>query len=372
MKICFLADIRSIHTQRWISFFAQRYDTFLVSIDYPEDLHRVEEAKKYFSQNGVTVYTISKSIPNIIFSPFIVKKILNKIHPDLIHAHFVTQYGFLGAFSNHHPFILTAWGTDVLIDPKKSLLLRTIIKFAIRKADIITCDGENTKNALVGLGARISKIKHIYFGVDTNKFNPIKADRDLFTSKFGFHNVKVVIYLRGFEPVYDAETIIKAIPKIVENIPQVKFLLAGSGSQMENLQERVRGFEFKDSIFFLGRIPNDELPSYLASSDVYISTSLSDSGIAASTAEAMASGVAVISTDCGDIKLWINDKYNGYIIEKENPDMLADRVIRLLKNDEQRKQFGARGREKIELTQDYHKEMKKMDEIYRQLIGEQS
>jgi glycosyltransferase involved in cell wall biosynthesis len=369
MKICFLADIRSIHTRRWVGFFAQKNDTHLITFDYPEDADRVSDGEQFFSGIGVTVHKIRKSLPFILISPFIARRIIKTIKPDIVHAHFVTQYGFFGSISGTHPLVITAWGDDVLIHPVRSIVYRYMVTYTLKKADLITCDGENTENSMVELGANRLKIMRIYFGVDTKKFSPETADRDLLASKFNFPNAKVVIYLRGFDPVYNAETLIEAIPLILPFIPQARFLLVGGGEQMEILKRLVAGSNFKEAVFFIGRIANDELPWYIASSDICVSTSLSDSGIAASTAESMACGIPVVSTECGDIKLWIQDGINGYIIEKKNPAMLAERVVLLLSDDTLRKQFGTRCRDIIVSKQDYYKEMKKVDGMYLQLVG---
>lgn len=371
MRICFLADIRSIHTQKWITFFAdKKNEIHLITLDYPEDPERVKDAEDYFNRQGIVVHKIKKSLCSLILSPIVVRQLISTIIPDIIHAHFVTHYGFLGAFSGKHPLIITAWGDDVLIHPKKSLIFRTMIKYSLKKADIITCDGENTEFAIHQLDGNAKKIYRIYFGIDTKKFNPEHSDKALFSKKFGTESHNYVIYLRGFDPVYSADTLIKSIPLVLEKWPRVIFLLAGGGEQMAKIQAQVEQSNFSSNVRFIGRIPNDIMPVYLATSDIYVSTSLSDSGIAASTAEAMACGVPPISTECGDIHSWIQDGVNGYIIERKNERILAERIIDLLQNELLRKQFGLRCRDIIVSRQDYYSEMNKMNEIYRQLNGE--
>jgi len=370
MKVCFLGDIRSLHTRRWVGFFAGKHQTHLISFDYPEDGDRVRDGENYFAELGVTIHKINKTVPALLISPLIARKIIKKMKPDIVHAHFITQYGFFGAVSGNHPLVITAWGDDVLIHPARSVFYRFMVRHVLSKADLITCDGENTEKAMIKLGADSSKIRRIYFGVDTKKFSPGKADRNLFNSRFGPKDAKYVIFLRGFDPIYSAGTLIEAIPLVLAKMPRTKFLLAGGGDQLESIKQNVEGSGFKDAVYFLGWIPNDELPLYIATSDVYVSTSLSDSGIAASTAEAMACGIPAVSTECGDIRLWIEDGVNGYVIEKKNPVMLADRVVSLLKDDTLRKQFGAQCRDIIVSKQDYYTEMDKMDGIYTQLVGE--
>jgi len=366
MRLCFLADLRSIHTVRWISFFAENHDVDLISFDYPEkDLMQPKELE--LAQKGVSIHKISKNILRLPFSAFVVRRLIKKINPDVVHAHYVLQYGFFGAFSGIHPFVITAWGSDVLIDPKKSVFHNAIIKYALNHADLLTCDGDNTRLAMIGFGQDKQKIKKILFGVDTKKYNPNKRDKNKFIDIFGECPDKVIIYIRGFREVYDAGTLIDAIPLILKETPDAKFVLAGGGEQKEDLQKKVESMGYSISVKFVGNISQNDLPYFLASSDVYVSTSLSDSGIAASTAEAMASGLPVVSSECGDIHEWIEDGINGYIFPKGKSDILAKQVTHLLSDRNTRESFGRKCREIIETRQDYYKEMKKVEQAYREL-----
>jgi glycosyltransferase involved in cell wall biosynthesis len=102
--------------------------------------------------------------------------------------------------------------------------------------------------------------------------------------------------------------------------------------------------------------------------DVYVSTSLSDAGIAASTAEAMACGLPVIVTDVADNRDWVEDGDNGFVIPVKSPKLLAEKIIYLLKNENIRKKFGKSGRKIIEERNNYYKEMEKMENIYEKLM----
>jgi len=107
---------------------------------------------------------------------------------------------------------------------------------------------------------------------------------------------------------------------------------------------------------------------YLKSADIYVSTSLSESGLAASTAEAMACELPVINTDTGDINLWIKDGKGGFIVPTKNPEVLAEKIVYLLRNDDERKKLGKNNRKVIEERNNYYKEMEKMEEIYKKII----
>ncbi len=102
--------------------------------------------------------------------------------------------------------------------------------------------------------------------------------------------------------------------------------------------------------------------------DVYVSTSLSDAGIDASTAEAMACGLPVVVTDVADNKKWVDNGVNGFVVPVKDPKSLAEKIIYLLQNEDIRKKFGKINRKIIEERNNYYKEMKKMEDIYKELI----
>jgi len=105
----------------------------------------------------------------------------------------------------------------------------------------------------------------------------------------------------------------------------------------------------------------------LNNADIYVSTSLSDSGLAASTAEAMASGLPVIVSDSGDNRQWVDDNKGGFVIPLKSPEILAEKIIYLLKNKTLLKSFGEYNRKIIEERNNYHKEMGKMEKLYEEI-----
>jgi len=225
------------------------------------------------------------------------RRILRSIEPHLIHAHYASTYGFWSALTMFHPFILTAWGSDILITPDSSKLSMLKVRLALSKADFITCDTQHLANQMIHLGASKSKIGLVCFGVDTQKFAAEGRDPYLKRRLQLPEDSLLVISLRGLTEGYDVETLVRAAPAVLHEVPQARFVIAGNGSQRSYLEHLADSLGVAYSMRFVGMIPNDNLPRYLASVDVYVSTSLSDAGIAASTAEAMACQLPVIVTD---------------------------------------------------------------------------
>ncbi len=363
MKLCFLAGANSVHSNRWIKYFADNsYEVYWISLVAPIDAD-IKNIKLCFIKELVP----GRLSPlNLLFSAIRVKRLIKKINPDILHAHYAGVNGVVGAFSGFHPFILTAWGSDVLI-AAKSKIKRPLVKFAFNKADLITCDAEHMRIEIMKLGVPDSKIKIIYFGVDTQKFSPEKKSEKL-RNELKIVNSTTIISLRNLEPIYDIESLIRSIPYVAKEIPKARFLIMGRGSQERKLKRLAKSLRVLDNITFLGWVSNDELPLYLTSADIYVSTSLSDAGLAASTAEAMACGLPVVITDSGENRKWITDGDGGFIIPLKDPKTLAERVIYLLKHKDIRRQFGILNRKIIKERNDYYKEMDKMENVYKELI----
>ncbi|MBU4468623.1 MAG: glycosyltransferase family 4 protein [Candidatus Omnitrophica bacterium] len=359
MKICFLAGANSLHSHRWIKYF--------VNIGY--EVHWISLMPSNELLQNVEFYDLGPLSTNpvrIMWQVIKFRKLIKRISPDILHIHSAGTYGLIGMLSGFHPAIVTAWGSDVLI-AGKSAIKKPVIKYVLRNADLITCDADHMINNISKLGIDTIKTKLIYFGVEPDKFSPGIKDKKLL-EKWETNDSPVVISLRNLEPVYDIETLINCIPHVLKKIPKVKFIIAGTGSQEERLKKLTELMGVMNNTRFIGRYSHVELPNYLRSSDIYVSTSLSDAGIAASTAEAMATGLAVIITDSGENRKWIQDEKNGLIFPIRNSKILAEKIIYLLKHDEIRKQIGMKGRITIENKNNYYKEMEKMEKLYREII----
>jgi len=359
VKILYLADGGSIHTKRWLAYFAKQGHEVHLITDKPSDLE------------GVTLHVLPKA-DNVYLKLFkgyrYTRSIISNLAPDIVHAHYLTLYGWLAAFSGFHPFILTVWGSDVLVAPHESWIKRYLTGYVLRRADVVTSDGEHLRVPLKGFGLEMGKLQMIYFGVDTQRFRPVtKGEKG---RELGLSESQVVISVRNLEPIYDVATLVRASPLILKEAPGTIFLVMGKGSQDALLKDLAMSLGVEKHFRFTGALPPEVLPEYLAAADVYVSTSLSDAGLAASTAEAMACGLPVVVTDNGDNRKWIEDGVNGFIIPQQNPESLAAKVLIMLKDENLRIEFGIKNRKVIETKNDYYKEMEKVERIYSNLASE--
>jgi len=288
--------------------------------------------------------------------------------PDVFHVHQVWIGGLIGALIGFRPYVITAWGSDVL-NAERSWIKKPLVSFALNRAELVTCDAYHMRNAMLRMGVNSSKIQIICFGVEVDKFCPGERNKEM-EKKLNIDGFPVVISLRSFKPVYDVETLVDAVPLVLKDMSGVKFIIAGEGPLEGKLKNMTEFLGISESIRFVGSISHEELPEYLRLSDVYVSTSLSDAGISASTAEAMACAVVPIITDFGDNGKWVKDGSNGYTIPLKSPEVLAARIIQLLRDKETRLRFGNSSREIILERNNWEKEMGKMEKLCQELVQE--
>ena len=110
MKICYIST-KSIHILRWIEYFAEKgHEVDLITPEYDD-------------REGVKIYEVSPKASKLspLFKAIIIRNLVKKIKPDILHAHQVVPFGLYGALSGSHPFVVSAWGSDVLTFPKSNI-----------------------------------------------------------------------------------------------------------------------------------------------------------------------------------------------------------------------------------------------------------
>ena len=360
MKLCCIADAGSIHTQRWVNFFAHRgHEVHLISFRLGEGYHK---SVRFHKLTTLTKFwTVSRYINWL--SWFIqIRKFVNRIKPDVIDAHYITVYGYLAIASGFHPVVLTAYGSDILVTSKRNPY-RLLTKFTLKKTDVVICDSALMQRELLQLGANPSKIRIIYNGIDTQKFNPQCGQG--FKDRLGIPEGAMVISTRNLRPVYNVEMLIRAMPLVLEREPQTRFMIIGEGEQREALESLAVSLGVSANVSFVGWIHHDMLPAYLASSDVYVSTSVSDN-TSLSLQEAMACEVVPVVTDLPANREWITEGENGFLVPVGDVPVLAERIVYLLRNKSIREMIGQANRKIIMVRAEYEEEMSRVENIYQE------
>jgi glycosyltransferase involved in cell wall biosynthesis len=364
MRLCFLADARSIHTLRWLEGCAGGTETDLISFDY-HDLAAGPVTPASYAPTRARIHLVPRAAPGIVKTPLLARGLVRRIRPDIVHAHYATQYGFCAAFANVHPLVLTCWGSDILVDPQTSRLNREMVRFALSRADLVTVDGDYYRRVLEhDFGVPPEKIVRVSHGVDTTAFSPARRVADAVVG-----NGPMILYVRGFRPVYDPLTLVRALPAVLADHPDAVAVLAGApGAAFDATVAEARALGVADAVRFAGNVAHADLPPYLASASVYVSTSTSDGGMPVSTLEAMASGCAMAVTDAGDHP-GLAAENAAVVVPQRDPELLAGAIIHLLDHPACREQLGANARALACRDYDYAANMAAMRAHYDRLAA---
>lgn len=218
-------------------------------------------------------------------------------------------------------------------------------KFSLTGADAVTSPSLNLAR-LVAQDCRLDleQIRLIPNPIDTEVFSPKKAEVK--------NEVVKVLFVGRLEERKGVHYLAEAVPKVLAQNPRVHFTFLGSdtfsgpgGTPMkEKLLEKIKGYETK--VEFLSWVPLEVLPRYYSSADICVVPSLYDNS-PYTCLEALACGRAVIATAAGGMAEYVEDGVSGKIIPAADTDALAEAISDLAAQEEKRRSFGQRARQRV-------------------------
>ncbi|AEA44155.1 glycosyltransferase family 4 protein [Fluviicola taffensis] len=323
MKICYFAFGESYHTIRWCNHFSSLgYEVHLITFahvskdDYPNiHLHIVNSGNVKVSGGNWHLLTHFRKI----------KRLVRQINPDIFHALYATSYGVTGALVGHENYIITALGSDLLVSVRNSFLYKKAIQFAFRKAKWITVMSPEMRDVAQEIGTNMSKVSIVPFGINPDVFN--SNSRALMADEF------VITSTRNLEQIYNIPHLLNALALIKDKVPNLRVNIMGSGSLQEKLEDLNTKLNLSKQVTFWGKVNQFQIAETLNQSHVFVSVSQSD-GNNISLNEAMACGAFCIATDIPANRQWIQDGENGFLVQINDVEGLANRILEVYSNYE--------------------------------------
>jgi len=181
------------------------------------------------------------------------------------------------------------------------------------------------------------KIYYIPNGVDMNLYSPIINSEDskqLRKKHLIYAEERVLLAAGRLEREKGIQSIIKALPRIIASVPKIKLLIIGTGSYEQELKTLAKKMGILNHVIFCGFINRENLPFYYNISDVFLMPTQRHEGFPFVIAEAMACGRTIVASRIGGIPSAIDDGLNGILIPPGNINILAEKIILLLRNKE--------------------------------------
>jgi glycosyltransferase involved in cell wall biosynthesis len=227
---------------------------------------------------------------------------LRAVRPDWLHAHYVTSHGTLAwlaqrVFRAPGRLACSAWGSDILVTPRRSSLARWLTRRVLAASAVCTSDSAHMAQRMHELGAR--EVMTFPFGLDALPPLPSNKDDRLF-----FAN-------RGLETIYAPERVIDAFAHIAAAWPDAWLVVANDGSLRRALEARAA--PLGDRVRFVGRLDAEAQARWYAAARWYLSLPESDS-VSVSVIEAMAHGCIPLLSDLPANRELVRDGENGLIV----------------------------------------------------------
>jgi glycosyltransferase involved in cell wall biosynthesis len=240
----------------------------------------------------------------------------------------------------------------------------------LQRAEAIIAISNILKEYYIKLGVKAEKIHVIPNGADPEKFRPREKPVDMI-KKYALQDKIVIGWIGSLVGWSGIENLIAMALHVLENYPNVAFLLVGGGANKEFFQEKLHIKNYAPRVTLAGTVSHDEVPQYLACMDIVLApypklpfwypSSLK-------IFEYMAAGKAVIASDIGQVGEVIKDGENGLLIDPDVGAALLQKTVSLIENAALRKRLGVQARREVLETYTWEQQAKKIIAIFEEIL----
>ena len=328
-----------VATELGIALADKGHEVHFISYDQPFRLDLYSE-NIYFHQVNVPDYPLFEYAP---YELNLTSKLVDvAIHEKLniLHVHYAIPHAsaavnakqILATYGIHIPIVTTLHGTDItLLGKDKSF--KPVIEYAINQSDAVTAVSEDLKEETL-LNFKIKdEIKVIPNFIDMSLYK--QECNQVLRDKFAKKEEAILVHISNFRKVKRVQDVVKIFEKVNKQVPSKLFMI-GDGPERLKAEQLCRKLGIAKHVRFLGKLKVIE--KFLCIADVFVLPSKTESfGLVA--LEAMASKVAVISTNSGGLPEVNIDGETGYLSDVGDVNKMANDTIHLLKDADKLNQF---------------------------------
>lgn len=273
---------------------------------------------------------------------------------------------FVGHFMNDHavgvvllgklfrvPYTILVHGNDLACAfGSRWLRDRLAARLLLDGASYVMTNSRYTKDQVFKFGwKRGQQIAVVNPGVDPIRFQP-GVDVAAVRQKYALDGRRVLLTTARLVAKKNVDGVLRALPKVIERVPEVLYLIAGDGEERERLERLCDELRLRPYVRFLGGMENNQLPPLYCASDLFVMPSYEAAGdietFGISFAEANACGLTVIGGRSGGIPDAVIDGETGLLVDPLNVDEIAEAIIRLLTDRDLSRSLGENGRRRVE------------------------
>jgi phosphatidyl-myo-inositol dimannoside synthase len=249
------------------------------------------------------------------------------------------------------PYILYAHGEEIKTG-MTSRKFRWLIPKIYNHAALIIANSKNTKSLLQDIGVSSEKIHIIHPGVDFHVFNVGKKPGEIIRQQLNIGDSPILLTVGRLQRRKGHDMVIKALPYVRQIVPEVKYIIVGQGEESANLGQLIADLRVSDNVMMVGRVSDQDLPSYYAACDVFVMPNREIDGdiegFGMVYLEAAAAGKPVIGGDSGGTQDAILEGVAGLRVDGNNLSDISAAILTLLLDPDKSRQMGENGRRWVE------------------------
>ncbi len=251
----------------------------------------------------------------------------------LVHSHWILPQGLVTAISARSigmPHVTTIHGSDLFA--LRGVLPTRLKRIALRWADAVTVNSSSTEDGALALAPELTHLHRIPMGASDRGAPPSKVAA--LRARYRMPSGPLLVFVGRIVEQKGVADLIRAVSLLAPRLPDVSAVIVGDGPHRNHVEKLSLGLGMADRITFAGRITPDEIPAYLAASDVFVAPSRrADDGAVEgqglSIIEAMLAERPIVATRSGGIVDAIRHDETGLLVAENAPAEIAAAVERL-------------------------------------------
>ena len=319
-------------TELGMSLSEHGHEVHFIAYELPVRLNKLNE-KLFFHKVNVPDYPLFNFQPyELALSTKLVEVI--KLHSiELMHVHYAIPHAYAAYMAKkmledqgiHVPLVTTLHGTDITLVGNHPFY-KTAVNFSINKSDIVTCVSASLKRDTLEKFDINNEIEVVPNFIDISKY--ILQQKRCIVENTESNKVPIITHVSNFRPVKNIKNVVLVFNNIQKEIPS-KLLMIGEGPEKEMAEQLCKELSIENKVEFLGN--SNQVEKNLCHSDLFLLPSNTESfGLAA--LEAMASKVAVISSDAGGLSEINIHGETGYLTKPDDIELMSKYAISILKD----------------------------------------
>ena len=361
-----IGDGRSAHLIRW----ARRL------VDGGHDVHILSNrmSERPGDLEGITVHRLQDSDP-LLRVPKVrryrvvpaVRRIGERVNPDVVHSHDLTPYGWWVARAGLQPLIVSPWGRDALVEAREDPEVNKLAREAVAPGKLYVVNSAALEQATVELGADPAKIRRSYWHANIDDFSPERADRAGLRERFGWApNTPLLLSIKNFRPYTNIDIVLRAFAKVREELPETRLLSTAGGGWTRDQTEALIDELGLRPYLAVHEFASSEIPMVLASVDAVAMLAEVESS-PASLLESMASGAPLVCGIAPSIDEWVQQDVGSEVVPCRDVDAVAAAMLRLLREPEVGRRYAERNLGEIHAR--FGDPSVEMERVYQELLA---